>query len=50
VIRELLSAIKENMEGIKWNGENGVPVEVNDSHQWELRNAHDTLAVSIHIL
>ncbi|MGQ9845616.1 MAG: cobalamin-dependent protein [Caldisericia bacterium] len=44
--RELLSAIKENMEGIKWNGENGVPVEVNDSHQWELRNAHDTLAVS----
>jgi len=43
--RELLSAIKENMEGIKWNGENGVPVEVNDSHQWELRNAHDTLAV-----
>lgn len=44
--RELLSAIKENMEGIKWNGENGVPVEVNDSHQWELRNAHDILAVS----
>lgn len=44
--RELLSAIKENMEGIKWNGQNGVPVEVNDSHQWELRNAHDTLAVS----
>jgi hypothetical protein len=44
--RELLSAIKENMEGIKWNAENGVPVEVNDSHQWELRNAHDTLAVA----
>ena len=44
--RELLCAIKENMEGIKWNGENGVPVEVNDSHQWELRNAHDTLAVA----
>lgn len=44
--RELLSAIKENMEGIKWNAENGVPVEVNDSHQWELRNAHDALAVA----
>lgn len=44
--RELLFAIKENMEGIKWNAENGVPVEVNDSHQWELRNAHDTLAVA----
>lgn len=44
--RELLSAIKENMEGIKWNAQNGVPVEVNDSHQWELRNAHDSLAVA----
>jgi len=44
--RELLSAIKENIDGIKWNGESGVPVEVNDSHQWELRNAHDTLAVA----
>lgn len=44
--RELLSAIKENMEGIRWNAQNGVPVEVNDSHQWELRNAHDTLAVA----
>jgi methylmalonyl-CoA mutase cobalamin-binding subunit len=44
--RELLTAIKENMEGIRWNAENGVPVEVNDSHQWELRNAHDTLAVA----
>lgn len=44
--RELLSAIKENMEGISWNAQNGVPVEVNDSHQWELRNAHDTLAVA----
>ncbi len=44
--RELLSAIEENMEGISWNAQNSVPVEVNDSHQWELRNAHDTLAVA----
>ncbi len=43
--RPLLSAIKENMEAIRWNAENSVPVEVNDSHQWELRNAHDALAV-----
>jgi len=33
------------MEAIRWNAENSVPVEVNDSHQWELRNAHDALAV-----
>ncbi|HBT50566.1 MAG TPA: methionine synthase [Petrotoga sp.] len=44
--RNLLDAIKENMEGIKWNAENGIPVEINDAHQWELRYAHDSLAVA----
>jgi methylmalonyl-CoA mutase cobalamin-binding subunit len=44
--RTLLAAITENMQGIKWNAENDVPVEVNDSHQWELRYAHDSLAVA----
>lgn len=44
--RDLLSAIKENLEAIKWNAENSVPVEINDSHQWELRYAHDSLAVA----
>ncbi|HOB15654.1 MAG TPA: cobalamin B12-binding domain-containing protein [Defluviitoga sp.] len=44
--RKLLEAITENMQGIKWNEENEVPVEVNDSHQWELRYAHDSLGVA----
>jgi len=44
--RKLLDAIKENMEGIKWNAENNIPVEINDAHQWELRYAHDSLAVA----
>ncbi|PNR88289.1 methionine synthase [Petrotoga sp. 9T1HF07.CasAA.8.2] len=44
--RNLLDAIKENMEGIKWNAMNNIPVEINDSHQWELRYAHDSLAVA----
>lgn len=44
--RTLLAAITENMQGIKWNAENDVPVEVNDSHQWELRYAHDSLGVA----
>jgi methylmalonyl-CoA mutase cobalamin-binding subunit len=44
--RELLSAIKENMLAIKWNAENGIPVEINESHQWELRNAHDAIRVA----
>jgi len=45
--RPLLEAIKENLEAIRWNAENGVPVEVNDAHQWELRYAHDSLAVAV---
>lgn len=45
--RKLLGAITENMEGIKWNAAHGVPVEINDAHQWELRYAHDGLAVAV---
>lgn len=45
--RNLLDAITENMEGIKWNAAHDVPVEINDAHQWELRYAHDGLAVAV---
>ena len=45
--RPLLEAIKENLEAIRWNAENNIPVEINDAHQWELRYAHDSLAVAI---
>ncbi|HPV63651.1 MAG TPA: methionine synthase, partial [Fervidobacterium sp.] len=44
--RPLLDAIRENMEAIRWNAENGVPVEVTDSHQWALRLAHDAVEVA----
>ncbi|WP_448536357.1 cobalamin-dependent protein [Pseudothermotoga sp.] len=44
--RPLLEAIKENIEAIRWNGENDVPVEVTDSHQWALRLAHDAVEVA----
>ncbi|QTA37876.1 cobalamin-dependent protein [Thermosipho ferrireducens] len=45
--RELLEAIKENQEAIKWNAANGVPVEVNEAHQWSLRYAHDAMEVAV---
>ncbi len=45
--RPLREAIEENMEAIRWNAENGVPVEINDAHQWGLRFAHDSLVVSV---
>jgi hypothetical protein len=43
--RPLREAISENQKNMKWNAERGIPVEVNEAHQWSLRNAHDTVAV-----
>lgn len=45
--RSLIDAIKENQEAIKWNAENGVPVEINESHQWALRFCHDAVEVAM---
>ena len=44
--RPLETAIEENLETIRWYAERGIPVEVNDSHQWSLRSAHDAVAVA----
>ncbi|QTL98131.1 methionine synthase [Iocasia frigidifontis] len=43
--RGLLASIKENQLLMKWHGERNIPVEVNESHHWSLRDAHDTIAV-----
>lgn len=45
--RTLKDAIKENQEVIRWYAKKGIPVEVNESHQWSLRDAHDSLAVAM---
>lgn len=45
--RELLTAIKENMEAIQYNAQMGVPVEMNESHQWALRYCSDVVEVAI---
>ena len=44
--RPLLDAIKENQDAIRWYAKHGVPVEINESHQWALRNASDTIEVA----
>ena len=44
--RDLLSAIRENQQAIRWNAENNVPVEINEAHQWALRYAHDAMEVA----
>lgn len=44
--RPLHEAICENQEAIKWHAERGIPVEVNDAHQWSLRDAPDSVVVA----
>jgi hypothetical protein len=43
-------AILEKQEAMRFYAERGVPVEVNESHQWSLRDAHDALAVAMAFL
>ncbi len=45
--RPLLEAISENQSNFAWHAKNDIPVEVNESHHWSLRGAHDTIAVAM---
>jgi methylmalonyl-CoA mutase cobalamin-binding subunit len=46
----LKESILEKQEAIRWHAGRGIPVEVNESHQWSLREAHDSLAVAMAFL
>jgi methylmalonyl-CoA mutase cobalamin-binding subunit len=43
--RTVNEAIRENQLVMKRHGERSIPVEVNESHHWSLRDAHDTIGV-----
>ncbi|MBN2683446.1 MAG: cobalamin B12-binding domain-containing protein [Bacteroidales bacterium] len=43
--RPLDEAIEENKKVIKWYAEREIPVEINDSHHWSLRESPDVMAV-----
>jgi len=45
--RSLVEAITENQNVMRWYAERNIPVEVNEAHQWSLRDAHDSLAVAM---
>lgn len=45
--RTLKEAISENQHVMQWYASKNIPVEVNESHQWSLRDAHDSLAVAM---
>ncbi|OGS52198.1 MAG: methionine synthase [Euryarchaeota archaeon RBG_13_61_15] len=44
--RPLRDAIAENQEAIRWYADKGIPVEVNESHQWALRRCGDTIELA----
>lgn len=39
-------SIAENQQAMKWYADHKIPLEVNESHHWSLRDAHDTVAVA----
>lgn len=43
--RPLLDTIAEAQQVLAWHGRRGVPVEMNESHHWSLRDSPDTVAV-----
>jgi methylmalonyl-CoA mutase cobalamin-binding subunit len=42
----LRRSIADHMALMRWHGEQGVPVEGNEPHHWELRDGHDALAAA----
>ena len=44
--RTPVDSIAENQQTMKWYAEHKIPLEVNESHHWSLRDAHDTVAVA----
>ncbi|MGI6394834.1 MAG: methionine synthase [bacterium] len=43
--RSVEEAIREHQVVIKWYADHNIPVEINDSHHWSLRDAPDVMAV-----
>ncbi len=46
----LKESILEKQEAMRWYAGHEIPVEVNEAHQWSLREAHDSLAVAMAFL
>jgi len=44
--RTPIESIRENQQAMRWYAEHKVPLEVNESHHWSLRDAPDTVAVA----
>ena len=44
--RGVAESIEEGQRSMAWHAERGIPVEVNESHHWSLRDAPDVVAVA----
>ena len=44
--RTVVESIRESQAAMAWHAERGIPVEVNESHHWSLRDAPDSVAVA----
>jgi methylmalonyl-CoA mutase cobalamin-binding subunit len=44
--RPVIRSIAEGQESMAWHASRGIPVEVNESHHWSLRDAPDVVAVA----
>jgi hypothetical protein len=44
-IRRVRASIPETQELMRWHAQHGIPVEMNESHHWSLRDAPDVVAV-----
>jgi len=42
----LKESIKQHLKAIKWHAKKDIPVEINDSHHWSLRDAPDVISVA----
>lgn len=49
-LRAVPVSIREGQQLMKWHAERDIPVEVNESHHWSLRDAHDAIAVAMAFL
>ncbi len=45
--RTLEVSITEAQQLMRWHGQRGIPVEVNEPHHWGLRDAHDVISVAM---
>lgn len=45
--RTISQSMLEGQKLMNWHAKRGIPVEVNEAHHWSLRDAHDTIGVTM---